>query len=144
MPDAFDKAITGIEKAIDNIIEDTVHEVGKGVLGALVSPPPEGTPVDTGLAKSNWVGSKGSPVTSITGSRTKVSFSAQRAGLRELTSWKIADRNSWITNNLSYIKKLNAGHSRQTPPGFVERAVQKGVVAGKNKLPNIINQRDPK
>lgn len=63
----------------------------------LTAPPPEGTPVDTGAARNGW----------------QLDTSDPKA--------------PEVYNTLPYIGRLNDGHSKQTPAGFVERAVSKNT-----------------
>jgi|ERR1051326_2164609 hypothetical protein len=41
----------------------------------------------------------------------------------------VQNKTIYIANNLPYMERLNAGYSPQTEAGFVERAVELGVVA---------------
>lgn len=74
------------------------------------------TPVDTGHARRNWVPSVGQPYTGTNGEAAHDAGVA--AVLRHDGSVPL-----WVSNNVPYITRLNYGHSKQQPAGFVERAV---------------------
>lgn len=95
--------------------------------------PPGGTPVDTGWARANWVPSVGEPAI-LDGSNsepTEAEIAARQkiadAGTNEVLAWKPADGAIFNTNNVPYIQALNDGHSSQSPPGFVQFAVEKAI-----------------
>ena len=88
------------------------------------------TPVDTGWAKANWIPQVGSPFTGVDGARVRgaISTSAQAAGTAQAAAFDIKkDTVIFITNNVPYIKKLNAGTSQQAPALFIESAVANAV-----------------
>lgn len=95
--------------------------------------PPLGTPVDTGWARANWVPSVGAPAimdaankepsAADIAARQKI---AERGG-NELLSWQPTDGAIFTTNNVPYIEPLNAGHSPQSPRGFVQNAIVKAI-----------------
>lgn len=101
----------------------------------LRSSPPLGTPIDTGWASANWVPSVGQP--KILNGETagdkptpgEVSARAQLAaeGENEVLSWRLEDGPIFSTNSVPYIGPLNAGHSTQSPRGFVQEALEKAV-----------------
>jgi hypothetical protein len=120
-------------KAADNLIENVEKRVRRAALLAdetLVL----STPVDTGRARSNWLVTVGSPASfssavikspesAIAEARAAVEqFKISRKGIL----FKRASGNTiFITNNVSYISKLNSGSSAQAPAGFVEAAVSR-------------------
>ena len=95
------------------------------------------TPVDTGRARSNWQVALGAAPTgtrapyspgeegSTSGTNTQAAIEQGRQAISGYRGGQVIH----ITNNLSYIGRLNAGHSAQAPSGFVERAVLAGVAA---------------
>lgn len=94
--------------------------------------PPIGTPVDTGWARANWVPSIGQPAILSDKPAPQLADVAVRAaeqqrGLTDLLSYKLADGPVFDTNNVVYIVPLNEGHSLQSPPGFVQAALQRAV-----------------
>lgn len=99
--------------------------------------PPGGTPIDTGWASANWVPSVGEPAI-LPGEPAdrkegptpgEVAARAQIAegGVNEVLSWRLQDGPIFSTNNVPYIGALNAGHSPQSPRGFVQTAIEKAV-----------------
>jgi hypothetical protein len=95
--------------------------------------PPIGTPIDTGWASANWVPSVGEPSTIRANDRdpTPAMIAARRsageAGLNEVLAWEIDDGPIFISNSVPYIRRLNDGHSPQSPPGFVQAAMALAV-----------------
>lgn len=78
------------------------------------------TPVDTGLARSNWL-------VGINRERTEIGpilgvVGAIATGKMALTAVKTGDTVT-ISNNVPYIGMLNAGWSKQAPAEFVELIV---------------------
>lgn len=95
--------------------------------------PPLGTPVDTGWARANWIPSVGAPATvqgenrDPTPGEVAARMQLAEQGMNEVLAWKPADGIIFITNNVPYIRRLNDGHSPQSPRGFVQNAIEKGV-----------------
>jgi hypothetical protein len=100
------------------------------------------TPVDTGRARSNWIVSLGIPETEVRepykphapGSKGGGAGTGEGANAQEaLTQGAgvIARRRQGqsihITNNVPYITKLDAGHSKQAPANFVRRSIMNGI-----------------
>ncbi len=85
------------------------------------------TPVDTGLARSNWLAS-------INNRRRAVvppdSASARQASIQAITSRLKTGDTLFIANNVDYIAILNTGSSQQAPRGFFQTAVQGARRAG--------------
>lgn len=74
------------------------------------------TPVDTGMARSNWfVGND--RVTTVDGSPTK-NGSASNKRASDFASTLHAGGVFYITNNLPYIMRLEYGSSKQSPAGM--------------------------
>ena len=95
----------------------------------------EDTPVDTGWAENNWLPSVAAPIDSTAGTRESVDTAQQNAGVGEILRWRFEQGNAFLSNNVPYISRLNAGSSAQAPRMFVEAAIQKGVAKfGKAKL----------
>jgi len=96
------------------------------------------TPVDKGVARSNWrVGIGAAPTGTIPayspGDELGVGETANAQAAIAQGSTVIGSRRPgqdiFIANNLPYIQPLNDGSSRQAPAGFVETAVQQAAVA---------------
>jgi hypothetical protein len=125
---------------IDIIVADLVHYT-RGEVVALAlnldanlrSNPPLGTPVDTGWARANWLPSVGEPTLMAAQARDakpgQVAARQQQAeqGLNRVLTWDLPDGAIFDTNNVPYIGRLNDGHSPQSPPGFIQSAMEKAV-----------------
>lgn len=102
--------------------------------------PPIGTPIDTGWASANWVPSVGEPKILVSADKrdpTAADIAAARsagaAGLNEVLAWKMEHGPIFVTNNVPYIQPLNAGHSTQSPAGFVQNALDLAVEETRNQ-----------
>jgi hypothetical protein len=115
----------------DRVTNLTIEVVEQTVEG-LVSSPPEGTPVDESVALSNWQVSVDKPKRSFIpahspgtkGSTARSSAAnVMVAALAALRSRK-PGQPIYISNNAPYIRRLAyEGHSKQSPPGWVEGTV---------------------
>jgi hypothetical protein len=116
---------------LENATQEAVVDMALRIHGKLV----EDTPVDTGWARSNWLPSVGVPRRETVGEPGSLDTGAAGLGQSEVVDWKIADGPIYITNNVPYIRRLNAGSSTQAPAGFVESAIQTEVnKANRRKL----------
>ncbi|MFL6864115.1 MAG: hypothetical protein ACJ8DZ_14060 [Allosphingosinicella sp.] len=99
----------------------------------LRSSPPLGTPVDTGWARANWLPSIGAPAAVDSSKRdpTPLDISARvqlaDQGRNDVLSWRLTDGAIFTTNSVPYIEALNDGHSPQSPRGWVQTAIEKGI-----------------
>lgn len=123
-----------VVSSLNGFVELLMKKVTLGVVANLVASPGEGgTPVDTGWARANWVPNISSPIDKVAGSREAAEKGSlpgdQASGLAKVaTSYKLATGNKiYITNNVPYILRLDQGHSRQAPSGFIRRAIKKAV-----------------
>lgn len=97
------------------------------------------TPVDKGVARSNWLITVGFETDAVIAahfpgqhlglSETANAQATIEAGLNVLISalTKEGEQQIFIQNNVPYIEKLNAGSSSQAPGLFVEMAIQQGL-----------------
>lgn len=90
--------------------------------------PPEGTPVQTGHARRNWIPSAGQPHSG------EVDGDEYAQGLAAVLAWKVGDGPLWVSNSAPYIQRLNDGHSKQSPAGFVERAVDMALAKAQQRV----------
>ncbi len=93
------------------ILAGTANAAGRNVVRA--------TPVDTGLARSNWVAALNSPDLSDRAIRSR---SATISEIKSVTAGVKMDGEIHIANGgdkVPYLKFLNDGSSRQAPAGFV-------------------------
>lgn len=100
------------------------------------------TPVDQGIAISNWevgIGSApaeergaysyGSQGSTATANRT----AALSAGLAQIKGYKSGEGKAiHMVNNARHIVRLNEGHSNQAPAGFIQDAIKAGRAAVRN------------
>jgi hypothetical protein len=122
---------------LDKYTQGEVIALALNVNANLRSNPPLGTPVDTGWASANWVPSIGQPkiVDGEPADRragptpAEVAQRAQLAadGQNDVLSWRNGDGPIFSTNNVPYIAALDAGHSTQSPRGFVQAAIEKAI-----------------
>ncbi|MFG1289469.1 HK97 gp10 family phage protein [Xanthobacter versatilis] len=131
--DDFAKRIDRIAVRVEGNVERAVKDCAGAVLRSVV----ENTPVDTGMARSNWTleldrafeGLFPARVPGEKGSTAEENATATiEAGTPTIEAFDIAaNREIHITNNAPHIQPLNDGHSRQAPAGFVQMAVMEGL-----------------
>jgi len=131
--DDFAKRIDRIAVRVEGNVERAVKDCAGAVLRSVV----ENTPVDTGMARSNWTpeldrafeGLFPARVPGEKGSTAEENAAATiEAGEPVIEAFDIAaNREIHITNNAPHIQPLNDGHSKQAPAGFVQMAVIEGL-----------------
>ncbi len=90
------------------------------------------TPVDEGVARSNWLPSvTGAPVASAV-EEALSEDGALDAGRSVIERYE-GGPGIYISNPLPYIVPLNSGSSEQAPAGFVEDAIQLGNQTARNE-----------
>lgn len=95
------------------------------------------TPVDTGLHRSNWVATTGTPFAGVRpayapgqklgkGERANASAAiAQITRVANVSVFQVQyDVPLYLTNNAPAIGELNAGRSPQAPPSFIQRDIK--------------------
>ena len=117
---SFSAQIEKCKEKVDRIVTETHRATALAIYGEVT----QGTPVDTGRAKSNWWMDVNSISTEIREPDNGAAGEAQAQSVSEQKT-KINDV-IYISNNLPYINRLNEGYSLQAPAGFVESAVQVG------------------
>ncbi len=101
----------------ERIFRQTVLAVGGAAIQA--------TPVKSGHARNNWLTTTGAPGQGTPNAPDRTGSAATT----QLTNTGVAvkvDETAYVTNNVPYIGRLNAGHSKQAPAGFIEKAVEAG------------------
>lgn len=89
-----------------------------------------GTPVDTGHARAAWIPAVGAPnLVEPVGA----DGSLASAGAAQVMAFKLGQGVLYLSNVVPYIGRLNAGHSKQAPALFVERAIAAAVATVKAK-----------
>ena len=87
------------------------------------------TPVDTGLAASNWIARKRAATGKLV-SPPSAAAAAQLAGIQDIKTFDSKrDGKIIITNNVPYISDLNNGQSTQAPSGFVQISIARALGA---------------
>lgn len=83
------------------------------------------TPVDTGRARSNWRASLDKPASGVVGPADRSGQSAMALARTIILNFKTGvNRAIHITNNVPYIRLLDAGSSAQAPQGMTAKAIQ--------------------
>jgi len=123
-------------------VRDGVNKIVKLAAGGVVREVVFATPVHTGLARSNWIASLGtpsgktisphSPGNKLGRGESANAIPAIRAAVTEIRNRQF-NETVFITNNLDYIGKLNNGSSTQAPANFVAKSVQVGAAAVRAK-----------
>lgn len=119
-----------LEAKADAIKEDT-NDAKIGAATAMLDYLIDATPVDESTAESNWQIGVGRPVMSEipayavgkAGSTAGISAAAAKAAGREALKSVRPGQAVYLSNLLPYIRRLNAGSSKQAPAGFVEGAI---------------------
>lgn len=131
----FSKNMRRRGRQVENSATRVVKASAARTLRSLVN----NTPVDKGVARSNWRIGLGIPTRAIIDAyapgrnlgigETANASAAIGAGLARINS--VRGRAGvglttaiFITNATPYIQRLNAGYSKQAAAGFIERAVQ--------------------
>lgn len=134
------KIAEAIEKDVGVFVADIALRVHYNVV--------EMTPVDVGTARSNWIARNGSPWSFVyrafapgkfLGRAEGSNLGAAVAQAQGVVSRRKTDEDIYFTNNLPYIQRLNAGWSKQSAAGFVQRGIQAGISEGISgfKWPNL-------
>ena len=76
----------------------------------------EDTPIDIGWARAGWVPSIGRPYSGGAdldpdGAQVSIALGRAAQGQAELVSYNLADGDTFVTNNVPYIQRLNEGWS---------------------------------
>lgn len=131
------KRITVIVKNLNTFVGTIVKGLTLEIVANLKRAASEGgTPVDTGWARANWVAGIGASLTDTVGTREEAEVSGANNAVSEASVLKVAATYSvkqgavFISNNVPYIAKLNAGSSPQAGEGFVQRAALRAVEEG--------------
>lgn len=118
-----------IEKAMKRKVDENHDKLVRATAMAAMRALVMETPVDTGRAKNNW----NADINAVDASTTEeANPNADGTGKinEALDNYKSGDT-VFISNNLPYIVRLNEGHSKQAPAGFVEAAVTLAKRQGK-------------
>lgn len=112
-----------IAQAIEATVAKTCIRLAVNAHAELV----ERTPRDTGWAKANWIPSLTAPAVGVAGDPKGISTAESEAGLAAILAFKLEDGAIFVSNNVPYIQRLDAGSSTQAPAGFVRQAIDKAL-----------------
>lgn len=127
-----DRQAIRILTELEGLAERVVKKITLDVTANFV----EDTPRDTGWAASNWVPQIGQPYQVNIGNLSREDAAAQvpgRRGQQEAgvatvaASYKLEQGAVFVSNNVPYILKLNDGHSKKAPAGFIQAGIEKAV-----------------
>jgi hypothetical protein len=137
VPNSFADLASSMNRRASNLPR-AVNAVAKALAEAVDFQVVISTPVDIGVARSNWVVSLGTPVDDFIeayapGSHLGIAekanaFAAIIQGRKEIQD-RQPGQNIVIQNNAPYIGRLNDGWSAQAPAGFVEGAIQHALIS---------------
>lgn len=120
--------VRAVIQALERHVAQNMVALALQIIANLVASPARGgTPVDTGWARANWIPKIGQEPQSVSGSRDAVTTTDQAKGQGELLKYTLNQGSIYISNNVYYITRLNAGSSRQAPAGYVQDAIKRGV-----------------
>lgn len=128
--------VRAVIRATEKVTEFVITRLTLNITANLV----ETTPVDLGWARANWVPAIGVPFTGNAGAvdpddaGVSAQGARQQAAIAAMTAYKLGRGSVFISNNVPYIGRLNAGSSRQAPAGFVQGAVREGVAQTAKQL----------
>ena len=123
-----------IERRTDRALQRTMRETALEADRVAIRE----TPVDTGLARSNWIASIGAPATVTIpayapgkkrGKGERANASRARAQAAQvIKTWRTGNPNPiTIANNVEYIVLLNSGGPSNSPNNMLAKAVQAGT-----------------
>lgn len=116
----------GVRALAQVALQDVVRETAFEVI--------QRTPVDTGQARTNWIGSIGSASERTVDTAGRAPQQAFRASVLPTILAIRANDTVFIVNALDYIGDLNRGKSPQAPAGFFQQAVFVGFRKGVARL----------
>lgn len=125
MADAADRLQRKLESLIERAAKALILEVNRELRRKGT-----GTPVDTGHARASWIPAVGAPNLA---EPVGADSSLASAGAAQVMAFKLGGGTLYLSNVAPYIGRLNAGHSKQAPALFVERAIATAVATVKAK-----------
>jgi len=129
----FSDKKTKFYQQLEDLVGDTIKETALRAIEILSDVPPEGTPIDTTWASSNWrIKQNNLEIENVKSEPSNAgeidrSWNKQRQQMNELREAKVKPNdNIYLVNNTPYIRRLNEEqHSKQSPKYFVQTAVKK-------------------
>ena len=119
-----EKSVKEIEDKMAKRISKRTVEIARAIHWSLISKPPQGTPVKTGWARSNWMISRNRRFVGLIGSKENVDDTRMMASRKAILNYDIRKaRSIFISNNVPYIYKLNYTDGYL----FIEKAKQRAL-----------------
>nr|DAE93446.1 MAG TPA: tail component [Caudoviricetes sp.] len=147
--EAFMRRCAEIEERLRRNQKAITRRVAMAVLSSVV----QGTPIDTGRARSNWIVSISirnpsfMPDAYVPGSHgSTTSQNTQMAinqGTAVINGYNVNGNGIYIQNNVPYIQTLNRVGGRVIGPLFVQKAVKDGIANVRNLGGRIISTDIP-
>jgi len=109
---------------LSRMVTEMTNEAKRTLAREVVKTVVPTTPVLTGKARSNWLASNGFPLSRINSApQISLSGAPSFAALERAILGARPGVDMYIQNSLPYIRRLNAGYSRQAPAKYVEAQV---------------------
>jgi hypothetical protein len=119
-PEQFQRNLAALAKRIEDNAERTIRKAAI-VADQVVT---TATPVDTGVARSNWQAEIDKPAEGVLPASDTTGATAMAAAQATIAGFKIRlNRAIHLTNNVSYIRALENGSSAQAPNGMTRKAI---------------------
>ena len=118
-----------IEKSIKRVTVELEGEILKDMRRLAIAADAQlvaNTPRDTGRAAANWLPALNVPRRDEVGKAGDEFPNPLAKAASEIVGVKIGD-SIFLSNNLPYILRLNDGHSKKAPSGFVEAAIRVAI-----------------
>jgi len=117
-------------------LEDLTEKAIRLIVLEMTAELTEATPADTGWARANWI-----PAVTVADLQARpnsgqpsAAESLKQAGIAQVLEYRLNKGPLFISNNVPYITRLNAGSSTQAPVNFVPSAIERGLIKGARKL----------
>ena len=128
---------SGLKVDIEDILDDMDRHIAKRIVSLVFEVHAElieATPLDLGWARANFVPHISNPyrenVKDVEPSeglaKSKAADNIAKLG-NIAASYRLGNGPLFISNNVPYIGRLNDGHSKQAPPGYIPMAVDRAV-----------------
>jgi len=132
---------SGLKVDIEDVLDDMDRFIAKEIVGLtfeIHAELVESTPLDLGWARANFVPQVTVPYRENLKDAEPSSGAASNRASSNITklgqiaaSYRLGNGPLFISNNVPYIGRLNDGHSKQAPPGYIPMAIDRAVEAKK-------------
>jgi len=144
LPSRMNKLGGTITKGVSKLTQDVAKGIGATVVDT--------TPVDTGLARSNWRATISAPASGVIppyspGNKLGIGESANASAAKAqqkqaIEQFNVAKHDSiFITNNVPYIVALNNGSPIHAPSLMVEQGLQTGRAILQAKSSRVLDTK---